>query len=71
MLSVTMTHLPDQQVESDYYERLGQRCNQERMQKQRLMYSWSQREEARRMRLPACEEYEALNQRLGVRVSAF
>ena len=55
------------QVESDYYERLGQRCNQERLQKQRLSYSWSHREEARKMRLPACEEYELINKKLGVR----
>ena len=55
------------QVETDYYERLGQRCNQEQIQKQRLSYSWSHREEARKMRLPACEEYDLINKKLGMR----
>jgi len=52
------------QIESDYYDRLAQRCNQERVTKQRLMYSWSHRDEARKMKLPSCEEYEQINVRL-------
>ncbi|GAX85030.1 hypothetical protein CEUSTIGMA_g12450.t1 [Chlamydomonas eustigma] len=57
----------ERQVESDYYERLGQRCVQERQHQQRLMYSWSQREHARSMKLPSCDEYNDLNRKLGVR----
>ena len=59
------------QIERDYYDRISQRCHQERLTKQRLMYSWSTREEARRMRLPSCEEIERMNEKLAPPVRAY
>mmetsp|Transcript_26819 Transcript_26819/g.58485 ORF Transcript_26819/g.58485 Transcript_26819/m.58485 type:complete len:448 (-) Transcript_26819:459-1802(-) len=57
----------ERQIEADYYERVSTRCQQEKLAKQR-MYTWGNREEARRMKLAACEELDSLNSKVHVKV---
>ncbi|PNW79463.1 hypothetical protein CHLRE_09g416100v5 [Chlamydomonas reinhardtii] len=56
----------ERQVESAYYERLEARCQQERLMRHRA-WSWGNREQARAMKLEACEEIERVNEKLGMR----
>jgi hypothetical protein len=49
------------QVESDVYERLFQRCQNERMVQHRA-YTWGNRDAARRMELESCRELQRLNE---------
>lgn len=53
------------QVESDHYERVQMRCQQERVAQHR-MHVWGSRESARDMPMPGCSELGALNERLGL-----
>jgi len=55
----------ERQVESEYYDSLQQRCQNEQIQRQRMYYSFRQRETAKSMKLHACEELDDLNKRLG------
>lgn len=56
---------PSPQVESEHYERTHLRCQQERMTQHR-MYTWGNRERAKAMAMPGCEELGSLNDRLGL-----
>ncbi|KAI8466699.1 MAG: DnaJ-like protein [Monoraphidium minutum] len=55
----------ERQVESEYYEHMHTRCQQERMAQHR-MYTWGSREKAKAMAMPGCDELGSLNERLGV-----
>jgi hypothetical protein len=55
----------ERQVESDHYERVSQRCQSEQIARQRMRYSFRQRDSAKDMPMPNCEEVEAINRRLG------
>ncbi|GLC37065.1 hypothetical protein PLESTB_001395500 [Pleodorina starrii] len=54
----------ERQVESAYYERLEARCQQERLMRHRA-WTWGNREQARLMKLEACDEIERVNEKLG------
>ncbi|EFJ42886.1 hypothetical protein VOLCADRAFT_107086 [Volvox carteri f. nagariensis] len=53
----------ERQVENAYYERLEARCQQERLMRHRA-WTWGNREQARLMKLEACEEIEKVNEKL-------
>ena len=59
----------ERSIESEEFERLSQICQQEKMHKQRLLYSWHTKEEGRKMKLPHCDFQEDLAKR--VKVSAY
>ncbi|KXZ45407.1 hypothetical protein GPECTOR_55g313 [Gonium pectorale] len=59
-------HRLERQVESAYYERLEARCQQERLMRHRA-WSWGNREQARAMKLEACDEIDRVNEKLGMR----
>ncbi|KAF6262338.1 DnaJ-like protein [Scenedesmus sp. NREL 46B-D3] len=50
----------ERQVESDMYERVYQRCQNERMAQHRT-YTWGNRDAARRMELASCKELGRMN----------
>ncbi|KAG2483613.1 hypothetical protein HYH03_017555 [Edaphochlamys debaryana] len=56
-------HRLERQVEGAYYERLEARCQQERLMRHRA-WSWGNREQARAMKLEACEEIDRVNEKL-------
>lgn len=58
-----MTHHTTQ-VETDAYERVYQRCQNERMAQHRA-FTWGNREAARKMELASCSELGRLHERMG------
>lgn len=54
------------QVESTFYEQLEERCQQERMLKQRA-WAWGNREAALNMKMESCDKLTKLNTRLNAR----
>uniref|UniRef100_A0A383VZ20 J domain-containing protein n=1 Tax=Tetradesmus obliquus TaxID=3088 RepID=A0A383VZ20_TETOB len=58
----------ERQVESDVYERVYQRCQNERMAQHRT-YTWGNREAARKMELPSCKELGRMNQAMTTQVA--
>ncbi|KAG1655323.1 hypothetical protein FOA52_008235 [Chlamydomonas sp. UWO 241] len=55
----------ERQVESDHYERLSQRCQSEQITRQRMRYSFRQRDTAKDFAMPNCDEVDSINRRLG------
>eukprot|EP00798_Chlamydomonas_sp_ICE-L_P010785 gene10785-16930_t len=51
------------EVESEYYDKLSTRCQQEKTAKHRL-WTWGSRTEARDMKLPSCDEMDSINAKL-------
>eukprot|EP00879_Flechtneria_rotunda_P004446 GHRR01004697.1.p1 GENE.GHRR01004697.1~~GHRR01004697.1.p1 ORF type:complete len:565 (+),score=206.90 GHRR01004697.1:238-1695(+) len=56
--------LLERQVESDVYERVYQRCQNERMAQHRA-FTWGNRDTARRMELTSCSELAQMNEKMG------
>ncbi|MEW5308291.1 MAG: hypothetical protein WDW38_000261 [Sanguina aurantia] len=54
------------QIESEYYDRLRTRCQQEKIMRDRA-WTWGNREAAKAMKLAACEEFQSISDKLGVR----
>ncbi|GIL51849.1 hypothetical protein Vafri_7770 [Volvox africanus] len=54
----------ERQVEHAFYERLEARCQQERLMRHRA-WTWGNREQARTMKLDACDAIEKINEKLG------
>jgi len=60
----------ERQIESEYYEKLSSKCQQEKLAKHRL-WSWGNKDEARRMRMDACDEVDRINAKLGQRGNGY
>lgn len=60
--AVLLSWLP--QVETDVYERVYQRCQNERMAQHRA-FTWGNRESAKKMELASCQELARLHERMG------